>query len=130
MSYVYSVILFTVPVIAILTKVDAFEVKVRGNIFWQLQQDGLSQPEALKVAAPRATTEAVARIERDYIRPLEAVPYRPNDIIQLRGRLFPGRNYLYLDVHVFRYEPVDYQLPRAPPGHCKESRRKCSKGIL
>jgi len=117
-------------VIAILTKIDAFEVKVRGNIFWQLQQDGLSQPEALKVAVPRATTEAVARMERDYIHPLEAAPYPPKGIIQLRGRLFPGRNYLYLDVHVLRYEPVDYQMRRGPPGHCKEPRRKCSKGIL
>jgi hypothetical protein len=88
-------IYIVVPVIAILTKIDSFEDKIRAKLFWQLEADGMSLSEAMKDAASQAASCTAARIEDDYVRRLQATPYQPKDVVQLRGRPFPNWHRLH-----------------------------------
>lgn len=84
----HSCALIEVPVIAILTKIDALEDKIQGQLFWDLQDEGMSASEAMAEAESQAASRVNAKLDEYYVRRLETVDHPPKEIVRLRGKPF------------------------------------------
>jgi hypothetical protein len=73
----HSYPLFSVPVIAVFTKMDALDKKV----FSEQLNNGTPFSEARS----KVPTLAKAKFEQDYLEPLKEVFHPPGKIVELRG---------------------------------------------